>query len=80
MDDNNDDADQMHDRRLHSMGVGGDKASAADALAHQLAIENALRAGATGEPRPTLVGEESSPPSFTSAFVGGVADALDGPP
>lgn len=67
MDDNNDDTDKMYDRRLHSMGVGGDKASAVDALARQLAIENALRAGATGEPRPTFVREEeSSPPSFTS--------------
>lgn len=77
MDNNDDDTDKMCDSRIHSMGVGGDKASAVDALARQLAVEHALRAGAPVEAGPTFVGEKSSPPSFTSAFIGGAREDTD---
>lgn len=73
-------ADQRHQRRIHSMGVGGDKATAVGALARQLKIEQALRAGPTREPRPAFVGEESSPPTATAALIDGARKAGDDSP
>ncbi|SLI19259.1 Uncharacterised protein [Mycobacteroides abscessus subsp. abscessus] len=67
------DAHDEYEKRLHAMGVGGDKASAIRAVGRQLEIEHALRTGRGGQPTPTFVGEQSSPPSVTQSRAGSSA-------